>query len=124
MENTSGLKFFKGLRILALTALFCTIALTLFIWGESLVSGDKSASQSIGTADKIESAIKTNEPAPPVSAVTGYFVKSVTRDGKPVTDTNSYYTGDVLELGSNVFRQTPTPQNFTSSAVLTSPKIT
>lgn len=99
MENTSGLKFFKGLRILALTALFCTIALTLFIWGESLVSGDKSASQSIGTADKIESAIKTNEPAPPVSAVTGYFVKSVTRDGKPVTDTNSYYTGDVLELG-------------------------
>lgn len=99
METTSQRKYFKGLRALALTALFCTIALTLFIWGESLVSGDKSASQSIGTADKIESAIKTNEPAPPVSAVTGYFVKSVTRDDKVLTDVNHYYTGDILELG-------------------------
>lgn len=63
------------------------------------MSGDKSASQSIGTADKIESAIKTNEPAPPVSAVTGYFVKSVTRDDKVLTDVNHYYTGDILELG-------------------------
>lgn len=99
METTSQRKYFKGLRALALTAFFCTIALTLFIWGESLVSGDKSASQSIGTADKIESAIKTNEPAPPVSAVTGYFVKSVTRDDKVLTDVNHYYTGDILELG-------------------------
>lgn len=36
---------------------------------------------------------------PPVSAVTGYVVKSVTRDGKVLTDVNHYYTGDVLELG-------------------------
>lgn len=99
METTSQRKYFKGLRALALTALFCTIALTLFIWGEALTPGDKSASQSIGTADKIESTIKINEPAPPVSAVTGFFVKSVTRDGKVLPDTNSYYTGDVLELG-------------------------
>lgn len=43
--------------------------------------------------------MKTDEPAPPVSAVTGYVVKSVKRDGKVLTDVNHYYTGDVLELG-------------------------
>lgn len=50
-------------------------------------------------SDNIQSAMKSDEPAPPVSAVTGYFVKSVTRDGKVLTDVNHYYTGDVLELG-------------------------
>lgn len=38
-------------------------------------------------------------PRPPVSAVTGYVVKSVRRDGKVLTDVDHYYTGDVLELG-------------------------
>ena len=99
METTSQRKYFKGLRALALTALFCTIALTLFIWGEALTPGDKSAIQSVKVSDNIQSAMKSDEPAPPVSAVTGYFVKSVRRDGKVLTDTNSYYTGDVLELG-------------------------
>lgn len=99
MENTSQRKYFKGLRALALTALFCTIALTLFIWGEALTPGDKSAIQSEKVSDNIQSAIKSDEPAPPVSAVTGYFVKSVRRDGKVLTDANHYYTGDVLELG-------------------------
>lgn len=99
METTSQRKYFKGLRALALTALFCTIALTLFIWGEALTPGDKSAIQSVKVSDNIQSAMKSDEPAPPVSAVTGYVVKSVTRDGKVLTDTNSYYTGDVLELG-------------------------
>lgn len=99
METTSQRKYFKGLRALALTALFCTIALTLFIWGEALTPGDKSAIQSVKVSDNIQSAMKSDEPAPPVSAVTGYFVKSVTRDGIKMSDTNSYYTGDVLELG-------------------------
>ena len=99
MENTSQRKYFKGLRALALTALFCTIALTLFIWGEALTPGDKSANQSVKVSDNIQSAMKTDEPAPPVSAVTGYVVKSVRRDGKVLTDVEHYYTGDVLELG-------------------------
>ena len=99
METTSQRKYFKGLRALALTALFCTIALTLFIWGEALTPGDKSAIQSVKVSDNIQSAMKSDEPAPPVSAVTGYVVKSVTRDGIKISDTNSYYTGDVLELG-------------------------
>ena len=99
METTSQRKYFKGLRALALTALFCTIALTLFIWGEALTPGDKSANQSVKVSDNIQSAMKTDEPAPPVSAVTGYFVKSVRRDGKVLTDVEHYYTGDVLELG-------------------------
>lgn len=99
MEITSQRKYFKGLRALALTALFCTIALTLFIWGEALTPGDKSAIQSVKVSDNIQSAMKSDEPAPPVSAVTGYVVKSVRRDGKVLTDVNHYYTGDVLELG-------------------------
>lgn len=99
METTNQRKYFKGLRALALTALFCTIALTLFIWGEALTPGDKSAIQSEKVSDNIQSAMKSDEPAPPVSAVTGYVVKSVTRDGIKISDTNSYYTGDVLELG-------------------------
>lgn len=99
METTSQRKYFKGLRALALTALFCTIALTIFIWGEALTPGDKSAIQSVKVSDNIQSAMKSDEPAPPVSAVTGYVVKSVTRDGIKMPDTNSYYTGDILELG-------------------------
>lgn len=99
MKTTSQRKYFKGLRALALTALFCTIALTLFIWGEALTPGDKSAIQSVKVSDNIQSAMKSDEPAPPVSAVTGYVVKSVRRDGKVLTDVNHYYTGDVLELG-------------------------
>lgn len=99
METTNQRKYFKGLRALALTALFCTIALTLFIWGEALTPGDKSAIQSMKVSDNIQSAMKSDEPAPPVSAVTGYVVKSVRRDGKVLTDVNHYYTGDVLELG-------------------------
>lgn len=99
METTSQRKYFKGLRALALTALFCTIALTLFIWGEALTPGDKSAIQSAKVSDNIQSAMKTDEPAPPVSAVTGYVVKSVRRDSKVLTDVDHYYTGDVLELG-------------------------
>lgn len=99
METTSQRKYFKGLRALALTALFCTIALTIFIWGEALTPGDKSAIQSAKVSDNIQSAMKSDEPAPPVSAVTGYVVKSVRRDGKVLTDVDHYYTGDVLELG-------------------------
>jgi hypothetical protein len=99
VETTNQRKYFKGLRALALTALFCTIALTLFIWGEALTPGDKSAIQSAKVSDNIQSAMKTDEPAPPVSAVTGYVVKSVRRDGKVLTDVDHYYTGDVLELG-------------------------
>lgn len=99
METTNQCKYFKGLRALALTALFCTIALTIFIWGEALTPGDKSAIQSMKVSDNIQSAMKSDEPAPPVSAVTGYVVKSVRRDGKVLTDVDHYYTGDVLELG-------------------------
>lgn len=99
METTNQRKYFKWLRALALTALFCTIALTLFIWGEALTPGDKSAIQSMKVSDNIQSAMKSDEPAPPVSAVTGYVVKSVRRDSKVLTDVDHYYTGDVLELG-------------------------
>lgn len=124
METTSQRKYFKGLRALALTALFCTIALTIFIWGEALTPGDKSAIQSAKVSDNIQSAMKTDEPAPPVSAVTGYVVKSVRRDGKVLTTSIIIIRATFWNLASSVFLKTPTPQNFTSSAVLTSPKIT
>lgn len=109
METTSQRKYFKGLRALALTALFCTIALTIFIWGEALTPGDKSAIQSVKMSDNIQSAMKSDEPAPPVSAVTGYVVKSVTRDGKEI-DTDKYYIGDKVRLSVSVL-----PENADTS---------
>ncbi len=109
MENTSQRKYFKGLRALALTALFCTIALTLFIWGEALTPGDKSAIQSVKVSDNIQSAMKSDEPAPPVSAVTGFEVTKVVRDGKEI-DTDKYYIGDKVRLSVNVL-----PENADTS---------
>lgn len=101
METTSQRKYFKGLRALALTALFCTIALTIFIWGEALTPGDKSAIQSVKVSDDILSAMKSDEPAPPVSAVTGFKVTKVVRDGKEI-DTDKYYIGDKVRLSVSV----------------------
>lgn len=101
METTSQRKYFKGLRALALTALFCTIALTIFIWGEALTPGDKSAIQSAKVSDNIQSAMKSDEPAPPVSAVTGFEVTKVVRDGKEI-DTDKYYIGDKVRLSVSV----------------------
>lgn len=101
METTSQRKYFKGLRALALTALFCTIALTIFIWGEALTPGDKSAIQSVKVSDNIQSAMKSDEPAPPVSAVTGFKVTKVVRDGKEI-DTDKYYIGDKVRLSVSV----------------------
>ena len=109
METTSQRKYFKGLRALALTALFCTIALTLFIWGEALTPGDKSAIQSVKVSDNIQSAMKSDEPAPPVSAVTGFEVTKVVRDGKEI-DTDKYYIGDKLRLSVSVL-----PENADTS---------
>lgn len=109
METTSQRKYFKGLRALALTALFCTIALTLFIWGEALTPGDKSAIQSVKVSDNIQSAMKSDEPAPPVSAVTGFEVTKVVRDGKEI-DTDKYYIGDKVRLSVNVL-----PENADTS---------
>lgn len=109
METTSQRKYFKGLRALALTALFCTIALTLFIWGEALTPGDKSAIQSAKVSDNIQSAMKSDEPAPPVSAVTGFEVTNVVRDGKEI-DTDKYYIGDKLRLSVSVL-----PENADTS---------
>lgn len=109
METTSQRKYFKGLRALALTALFCTIALTLFIWGEALTPGDKSAIQSVKVSDNIQSAMKTDEPAPPVSAVTGFEVTKVVRDGKEI-DTDKYYIGDKVRLSVSVL-----PENADTS---------
>lgn len=109
METTSQRKYFKGLRALALTALFCTIALTLFIWGEALTPGDKSAIQSEKVSDNIQSAMKSDEPAPPVSAVTGFEVTKVVRDGKEI-DTDKYYIGDKVRLSVNVL-----PENADTS---------
>lgn len=109
METTSQRKYFKGLRALALTALFCTIALTLFIWGEALTPGDKSAIQSVKVSDNIQSAMKSDEPAPPVSAVTGFKVTKVVRDGKEI-DTDKYYIGDKVRLSVSVL-----PENADTS---------
>lgn len=109
METTSQRKYFKGLRALALTALFCTIALTIFIWGEALTPGDKSALQSVKVSDNIQSAMKTDEPAPPVSAVTGFEVTKVVRDGKEI-DTDKYYIGDKVRLSVSVL-----PENADTS---------
>lgn len=109
METTSQRKYFKGLRALALTALFCTIALTLFIWGEALTPGDKSANQSVKVSDNIQSAMKTDEPAPPVSAVTGFEITKVVRDGKEI-DTDKYYIGDKVRLSVSVL-----PENADTS---------
>lgn len=109
METTSQRKYFKGLRALALTALFCTIALTLFIWSEALTPGDKSAIQSVKVSDNIQSAMKSDEPAPPVSAVTGFEVTKVVRDGKEI-DTDKYYIGDKVRLSVSVL-----PENADTS---------
>lgn len=109
METTSQRKYFKGLRALALTALFCTIALTLFIWGEALTPGDKSAIQSVKVSDNIQSAMKSDEPAPPVSAVTGFEVTKVVRNGKEI-DTDKYYIGDKVRLSVSVL-----PENADTS---------
>lgn len=109
METTSQRKYFKGLRALALTALFCTIALTIFIWGEALTPGDKSAIQSVKVSDNIQSAMKSDEPAPPVSAVTGFKVTKVIRDGKEI-DTDKYYIGDKVRLSVSVL-----PENADTS---------
>lgn len=109
METTSQRKYFKGLRALALTALFCTIALTLFIWGEALTPGDKSAIQSVKVSDNIQSAMKSDEPAPPVSAVTGFEVTKVVRDGKEI-ETEKYYIGDKVRLSVSVL-----PENADTS---------
>lgn len=109
MENTNQRKYFKGLRALALTALFCTIALTIFIWGEALTPGDKSAIQSVKVSDNIQSAMKSDEPAPPVSAVTGFEVTKVVRDGKEI-DTDKYYIGDKVRLSVSVL-----PENADTS---------
>lgn len=109
METTSQRKYFKGLRALALTALFCTIALTLFIWGEALTPGDKSAIQSVKVSDNIQSAMKSDEPAPPVSAVTGFEVTKVVRDGKEI-DTDKYYIGDKVRISVSVL-----PENADTS---------
>lgn len=109
METTSQRKYFKGLRALALTALFCTITLTVFIWGEALTPGDKSAIQSVKVSDNIQSAMKSDEPAPPVSAVTGFEVTKVVRDGKEI-DTDKYYIGDKVRLSVNVL-----PENADTS---------
>lgn len=109
METTSQRKYFKGLRALALTALFCTIALTIFIWGEALTPGDKSAIQSVKVSDNIQSAMKSDEPAPPVSAVTGFEVTNVVRDGKEI-DTDKYYIGDKVRLSVSVL-----PENADTS---------
>lgn len=109
METTSQRKYFKGLRALALTALFCTIALTLFIWGEALTPGDKSAIQSEKVSDNIQSAMKSDEPAPPVSAVTGFEVTKVVRNGKEI-DTDKYYIGDKVRLSVSVL-----PENADTS---------
>ncbi len=109
METTSQRKYFKGLRALALTALFCTIALTIFIWGEALTPGDKSAIQSVKVSDNIQSAMKTDEPAPLVSAVTGFEVTKVVRDGKEI-DTDKYYIGDKVRLSVSVL-----PENADTS---------
>lgn len=109
METTSQRKYFKGLRALALTALFCTIALTIFIWGEALTPGDKSAIPSVKVSDNIQSAMKSDEPAPPVSAVTGFEVTKVVRDGKEI-DTDKYYIGDKLRLSVSVL-----PENADTS---------
>lgn len=109
METTSQRKYFKGLRALALTALFCTIALTIFIWGEALTPGDKSAIQSVKVSDNIQSAMKSDEPAPPVSAVTGFEVTKVVRNGKEI-DTDKYYIGDKVRLSVSVL-----PENADTS---------
>ena len=109
MEITSLRKYFKGLRALALTALFCTIALTLFIWGEVLTPGDKSALQSETVSDNIQSAMKSDEPAPAVSAVTEFYVKNVIRDGREI-DTDKYYIGDKVRLAVRVL-----PENADTS---------
>lgn len=109
METTNQRKYFKGLRALALTALFCTIALTIFIWGEALTPGDKSAIQSVKVSDNIQSAMKSDEPAPPVSAVTGFEVTKVVRNGKEI-NTDKYYIGDKVRLSVNVL-----PENADTS---------
>ena len=109
METTIQRKYFKGLRALALTALFCTIALTIFIWGEALTPGDKSAIQSVKVSDNIQSTMKSDEPAPPVSAVTGFEVTKVVRDGKEI-DTDKYYIGDKVRLSVSVL-----PENADTS---------
>lgn len=74
-----------------------------------MTPGDKSAIQSTKVSDNIQSAMKTDEPAPPVSAVTGFEVTKVVRDGKEI-DTDKYYIGDKVRLSVSVL-----PENADTS---------
>lgn len=74
-----------------------------------MTPGDKSAIQSAKVSDNIQSAMKSDEPAPPVSAVTGFEVTKVVRDGKEI-DTDKYYIGDKVRLSVNVL-----PENADTS---------
>lgn len=60
-------------------------------------------------SDNIQSAMKSDEPAPPVSAVTGFEVTKVVRDGKEI-DTDKYYIGDKVRLSVSVL-----PENADTS---------
>ncbi len=89
-------KYFLPLKKLALTALFCSVILLLFIWVESLVPGDKSAMQSDAISDNIAATFGDDDKAPEITSITAIKIEKHFRNGTNVSD-NAIYNGDVVK---------------------------
>ena len=79
-------KYFLPLKKLALTALFCSVILLLFIWVESLVPGDKSAMQSDAISDNIAATFGDDDKAPEITSITAIKIEKHFRNGTNVSD--------------------------------------
>lgn len=83
-------KYFLPLKKLALTALFCSVILLLFIWVESLVPGDKSAMQSDAISDNIAATFGDDDKAPEITSITAIKIEKHFRNGEAVNDKTIY----------------------------------
>ncbi|NCA67321.1 MAG: hypothetical protein EOM87_04565 [Clostridia bacterium] len=98
---------YKYLRVLALTAFFCTATLTLFIWAESLMPSDISGAQSAAIS---EGLIDTFEIETSVEIIPTALTLALV-DGASLP----HYIGDTINLSINYI-----PANSTwTSAIIT-----
>ncbi|MDY4592061.1 MAG: VanZ family protein [Eubacteriales bacterium] len=104
-------KYFLPLKKLALTALFCSVILLLFIWVESLVPGDKSAMQSDAISDNIAATFGDDDKAPEITSITAIKIEKHFRNGEAVND-ETIYSDDAVG-----FRAVVKPKGADSSKV-------
>lgn len=83
---------FNIFRAIAICAVICTIGLAIFLWGEALTPGDKSATQSTTVADTIRDHVDVIENEyVPLTALK--YMR---------TETAAYYVGDTENLQKDV----------------------